>query len=949
MRLLDSAVTGALILLVGFTALAFGSVYPWAFKAMEVSTFALAAIWMASLLVCSARGAGVSGGGVYAYCIPVLLFVGFCAVQLLPLPPAVLAALSPKSFSLYENVLPGWPRRAPYGDVAFVDSYSNEKPLTPEVVVLPTPDEVQRGAAVPFEPAGTPTVSISANVPDQSKTSRDTAWRTERERLPRYGISMSPSLGQTALLKACSYAALFLLVLGCARSESKRAHRFVRTMAIAVLAIGLLIAALGLVNRALWNGKVLWILTPRDWGAGGLIDMRASGPFVNPDDFANYLALILPLALAGALYNVPLKYDRRLTGFRILGATAAFVIASAILLSLSRAGWIAAAVGVFTFFLLVSGPWPTRRNAGERGPESGQHRSGVSRVLRPLLLGGGMLVVLILFAVVVVGPMMAGGITARVDTTSHDASVAARFMIWRDSFGMIRDFPIFGVGLGGWPVIFPRYQSGPWFPLVYRQAHNDYVQLIAETGLLGLALVVWILVPVCKRLSAARRDLAPENWPLFAALVSALPAMAVHEFFDFCFHIPANAILFTLLVALAVRASSQHETPEAGDRSSRALVIVASICGVAGAIVLIFAAVSDRPVDFPYDLSTPHSATQALSNVLDHPVRSDAHLWLVGFFSDSAGLTPRLQEYRSAVYLDPLNPNTRDAYVVELFAANKPAEALAQISAAVFNAPNQQFYVRDRYVPFLTPAVTSAIEEGYQKALAHHYPGALEGLAGFYAAQGRYDEEAQMLAEYVQHMSGPKPSLNLLMSTARAYLKAGNRSQAEAFFRETMSEYSYDSAPYLALITEIYGPEGNLAAAGATVEQGIDNGLDPTPLYFAVLGLAQAAGDKALIESTLRELLARRPSPGLVIRLGSFYLDNNQLAQAIPMFRRATDMDPDSADAYFLLGRAEEADYHYSAADDAYGRAIALAPDNAGYKQAYQAFRDKMRRDSANQ
>ncbi|MGO9449532.1 MAG: O-antigen ligase family protein [Candidatus Binataceae bacterium] len=948
MRLLDSAVTGALILLVGFTALAFGSVYPWAFQAMEVCTFALAAIWMASLVVRSTRGASVSDSGIYWYSIPVVLFVGFCAFQLLPLPPAVLAVLSPASFSLYERVLPGWPGRAPYGDVAFVDSSADERPPTPEVFVLPTPDEVQRGAAVPFEPTGTPTVSNRTNDTDQSAPSRDIAWRTERERLPRYGISMSPSLGRTALLKACSYGALFLLVLGCARSEPNRGHRFVRTMAIAVLAIGLLIAALGLVNRALWNGKVLWILTPRDWGAGGLVDMRASGPFVNPDDFANYLALILPLALAGALYNVPLKFDRSLTGFRILSATAAFVIASAILLSLSRAGWIAAATGVFTFFLLVSGPWPTQRDAGKRGSESDQPRSRVSRVLRPLLLGGGMLAVLLFFAVIIVGPMMAGGVTARVDTTSHDASVAARFMVWRDSLGIIRDFPIFGVGLGGWPVIFPRYQSGPWFPLVYRQAHNDYVQLIAETGLLGLALVIWILVPVCKRLWVARRGLAPEDWPLFAALVSALPAMAVHEFFDFCFHIPANAILFTLLVALAVRASSQREAPEAGDRSSRAFV-VASICGVAGAVALIFAAVSDRPVDFPYDLSTPHTATQALSNVLDHPVRSDAHLWLVGFFGGSAGLTPRLQEYSSAVYLDPLNPNTRDAYILELFAANNPTEALAQITAAVFNAPNQQFYIRDRYVPFLTPDVIRAIEEGYREALTHHYSGALEGLAGFYAAQGRYDEEAQMLAEYTRRPSGQKPSLNLLMSTARAYLKAGNRSQAEAFFRETMNEYPYESAPYLALITEIYGPENNLAAAAAIIEQGINNGLDPTPLYFSVLGLAQAAGDKALIESTLRELLARRPSPGLVIRLGSFYLDNNQLAQAIPMFQRATDMDPDSADAYFLLGRAEEAEYHYSAADDAYGRAIALAPDNAGYKQAYQAFRDKMRRDSANQ
>ena len=57
---------------------------------------------------------------------------------------------------------------------------------------------------------------------------------------------------------------------------------------------------------------------------------------------------------------------------------------------------------------------------------------------------------------------------------------------------MIRDFPIFGVGLGAWPEIFSRYQLPPWFLLFSDEAHNDYLQLWAESGAIGLLAGAWI-------------------------------------------------------------------------------------------------------------------------------------------------------------------------------------------------------------------------------------------------------------------------------------------------------------------------------------------------------------------------------------------------------------------------------------------------------------------------
>ena len=59
---------------------------------------------------------------------------------------------------------------------------------------------------------------------------------------------------------------------------------------------------------------------------------------------------------------------------------------------------------------------------------------------------------------------------------------------------MIRDFPVFGVGLAAWPEVFSRYQPGPWSADYFHEAHNDYVQLLAETGAIGFGVLAWFFI-----------------------------------------------------------------------------------------------------------------------------------------------------------------------------------------------------------------------------------------------------------------------------------------------------------------------------------------------------------------------------------------------------------------------------------------------------------------------
>jgi O-antigen ligase/tetratricopeptide (TPR) repeat protein len=923
-RFIDTVVGGALVLIVLFTALAFGSVYSWAFKTMEVAIFAIFAVWMMSFR------AGGEMRAILPFAAPIAVFLAFCLLQLVPIAPAVMGAISPRTLSLYERVMPGWPVRAPFAKTPFVDEASAK--LAPEIYVLPTPAEVRGGAPIPF-------ASPSPEAPRPPRRV-DVTWLAERDRMPRYGTSIAPALGRTALFKACAYAALFVLVIGYARSDRNRERRVSSLVFTGLVGAGILIAALGVINRLSWNGRVLWILTPADWTSVPAM-VRASGPFVNPDDFANYMALLMPIAIAGAMQGIPFRRRDGLAAFRVASGAGALVMAAAIVLSLSRAGWASAAVGVASFFLLISLPAP----GGSQAPLHPRWRRWV-RAASVAVIAAIVVAAVIAIGASIIGHRDAGAVSA--GAGAAELGMEGRVALWRGTLAMIHDFPILGVGLGGWPAVFPRYRLPPWFPLVYREAHNDYLQFTAEAGIVGVALLVWIFARIMLRLCRAIRA-RTDDWPFFAALVAAVPAMATHEMFDFCLHIPANAVLFTLILALAIRWSSETDAVAAQGalpRWWRAGRFAAPII----AIVLAIATLADPARGYPYDIQPPHFASDAIAQTLTHPARSEAHLSLAQFIADSAP-EARLAQFDIAAWLDPVNPATRDRYAQALLADGKTAQALRQIGLSVFNAPagSEHFYLSERVAPFLTDQAAAAIEAGYRRALAAGIQGSLWGLSDFYAAQGRYQDQARLLASYLELHPELEPGLPMLMTVGTAYLKAGNRLEAERTFRSAISRYPDQPAPYDELIRDLYGPEGNVDAALAVVQQAVSNGLDGTPLRLLTLNIAQASGNKAAVENIMRTMLADHPSPDLLLKLGGFCLDNNQPDRAVALFRRAISANPASAGAYFLLGRAEEAGYHYSAADNAYSRAISLAPDNAEYRLVYRSFREKIKRDSAAQ
>jgi tetratricopeptide (TPR) repeat protein len=964
MKPLDRILTGLVIMLVVFAPFALGGVRPWPAALIQIGVFVLVLIWAAKI----AGGVGtvdaVSFPRFSPFVRPVLMLAGLLIFQLIPLPPGLMRVLSSSTYEVYAKTLQGWPLTASYSDKAFL-ARSPAPAIPSESVLLPTAQDIQRGIPVPFANSESRRGDEARSAEGQLKSFNNRAGNLARKLalgLPAtwYPLAIAPDLTRTALLRFIAYAGLFFVIAGYPFADGAEGERrFYRLVLAAIVITGVLVAAVGLVERVYWNGRILWLFVPRDWGAPfhGIFP-RATGPFVNPDHFANYLTMVFPLALAGAFYELYSTSRRTGGAVRLLCVAGAFIIFTAILLSLSRAAWIEATASAVVFSLLwangesakwkdkYAGEMSWRRRHGRLGGERYHAARPAAGLSKAAAAGIGLAAFLLvaLITLLIVGPQGRMQSDARLgQTVASGGGLGLRPIVWKDSLNMVRDFPLFGVGLGGWPEIFPHYQTGPWNEYYFREAHNDYLQYITETGLLGVLALIWVFGSAGRNLLSSRHSISPTDWPLVIALALALGAMALHELVDFCLHIPANALLFTLLFAIVVRfAIVRKEGGVVTIAAHRGRVrVAAGILGV-GSAILIFLALTQNGLAYPYDIAEASFPAQARAVVIEHPASARAHMALLELAGTN--LTPgmRLDELATAIWLDPTDPSIRDLYAETLAQTGRETEALQQVTESVFNSPvaGTHSYLDPRLAPWLLPAEQQAIRQGFEKAAAAGYPGAIGGLGTFDDTLGDFSDELQLYADAARRARTNREQAAYFTEAGEVAIRAGNEHLAEGLFHSAIRATPSYPEPYVNLLVQVYGPAKNTGAAQSTAHEGIRNGADAQRLYTALSTAAQMSGNQALAESALLRALRYDPSFGMIMQVAQFYLQNNKIERAVSVLRNATEINPASADAYYLLGVAEEKDYQYSDADKAYARAAILAPQQ--FRPIYSAFRRRM-------
>lgn len=145
----------------------------------------------------------------------------------------------------------------------------------------------------------------------------------------------------------------------------------------------------------------------------------------------------------------------------------------------------------------------------------------------------------------------AGHVVSRFELAGDDAG--GRIAAWRDTWRIVRDFPLAGTGMGGYRDAMLVYQSGDRTAM-YAQAHNDYLQVVTEGGLL---VTVPAIVALGIALAGIRRRLRDGDadgvtfW-LRRGAVAGLAGIAAQSVVEFSLQIPGNAAMCAALIALAL-------------------------------------------------------------------------------------------------------------------------------------------------------------------------------------------------------------------------------------------------------------------------------------------------------------------------------------------------------------------------------------------------------------
>lgn len=316
---------------------------------------------------------------------------------------------------------------------------------------------------------------------------------------PRFAsVSVAPTITSFYLIRIIGYVVVFMLVRELA---SRLPGRWRWALFVPLIAIAAAEAALGLSQIA--------------------PEAPAQGTYGNRNHFAGLLEMVLPSAVALGLAS---------GGFAGIGVLCVAVLMFlGIFYSLSKMGLVAALGGLLVMGALGLGVRLTPRK-------------------RWLAIAG--LAAIVLLALVFLPPDQVingiGGVFAD-DTTGE-----GRFPIWADSLHLIAAYPIFGVGLGGYEDAFYKYQTAG-VDRVFDYAHNDYLELLAELGILGFLLLAGFVFLVFRSAvrAAARRSDANIRY-LGLGCAGGMAAIGFHSLTDYNMYIPANAFVFAWIAGIAV-------------------------------------------------------------------------------------------------------------------------------------------------------------------------------------------------------------------------------------------------------------------------------------------------------------------------------------------------------------------------------------------------------------
>jgi O-antigen ligase len=354
-------------------------------------------------------------------------------------------------------------------------------------------------------------------------------------------LSLDPFSTRLVLIQVTALLVYFGAVLAFTDGPI-RLRLLVRTIII----FGFLLAILGLIQSFTSPTKLLWLRE--------LKESTPFGPFINRHHFAGYMELTLALPL-GLLFSGAIERDKR-----FIYIFAALMMGVALIMTNSRGG-ILSLIAEIVFLVAMTGFRRKSRSSQQNETSGASIRAAVVRSALGLAL------LLSIFA----GVVMLGGepvLNRLMGTVSSADPTTGRAHFWRVTLDVIRAHPLIGTGLGSYGVAYPMYDTRGG-GLRVEQAHNDYLQTLSDSGILGALLGLFFIVTLF-RLGLTRSS-SQDTFRRGVAVgaLSGCFAVLVHSFFDFTLHTTANALLFLTVAGLATINGRVERATETGGRRRR--------------------------------------------------------------------------------------------------------------------------------------------------------------------------------------------------------------------------------------------------------------------------------------------------------------------------------------------------------------------------------------------
>ncbi|HHT9145579.1 MAG TPA: O-antigen ligase family protein [Candidatus Wunengus sp. YC61] len=448
----DKVIFYGLIFLVVFTPFATVSTVPFSFDMpWSLAVTALIVLFLVALWLIRDVCQGTLKFASTPLNLPFIAFVTLVLFQLLPLPPKILQFISPSSVSAYK--MTGNENLEDISKILWTDNTHANKQNVQSFHFLPTVIPLQMGNEKNEEQ-------------EKSIDATESPLNTLYQRW--HPITLYKYASEVELFRLLIYIGVYLLIVNNIKSRQQ-----ISQIVITIIITGISIAFLGLLQYLSGSGKIFW-----------LYDIKRTnffGTFSNQDHFACYMAMIIPLViglliteylyrLMGNLQSTVHTHQSDVSSHRIFFYVFGIVIMlSSLFMARSSGGAFSIMVSVFLLIVMMLCRKRLRK---------------MSWIVVPILI-----VTLGMLIWIGIRPVIEE-LSASVDI--ENPSLKARVEFWKDTISAVKVFPLFGTGIGVFPTIYPQYSTITHLTFM-NHAHNDYLELMLETGFIGFGIILWAM------------------------------------------------------------------------------------------------------------------------------------------------------------------------------------------------------------------------------------------------------------------------------------------------------------------------------------------------------------------------------------------------------------------------------------------------------------------------